>query len=341
MNRRTVALAAVALVAVLAVACDTGGRAADERVPYTSIDEWVRYTSIDAGFSALFPVQPSQDTQIEVTEFGDLEFDQFAAVGEDGTTYMVMYGDMSAVTRVFTPDEMLDAVAPRVIQRSSGELIHELIIDIDGYPGREVKVRTAGGSIFKLRAYLVGNRNYQIVVITSPEDQFSADVGRFLDSFELESIDVSEPSDELQWERFTSAEGGYSFLVPYPPEVETIAGDTGEFTRYWMVVDSTQFIAISSEVPPEDLADYGPDEIAGFVVDGMVALTSGTLLYDEQISLDGAPGREFRIQTNAGRILQMRAYQIGKWQYQIGVFSNPEDQSDPDITLFMDSFQLQ
>lgn len=148
---------------------------------------WKRVSSTEGSFSILMPGTPIERSQTEITDFGPVDFAQFLFESADGTEYVVMYADMpEELFEVFAPDEMLDAFAPRIVQKTSGELIHELVVRVDGHEGREVKVRTADGLITKMRGYLVGKRNYQVGVVTSPERQFSPDVQKFLDSFELD-----------------------------------------------------------------------------------------------------------------------------------------------------------
>ena len=153
-----------------------------------------------------------------------------------------------------------------------------------------------------------------------------------------------------QWERFHSAGGGYSFLVPHPPEVETAFDDSGfgtiEFTRYSMKLDSTLFITLYSDLTPDNLEAYSADELVTFAAENMVELTDGTLISDERISLGGAPGREFKIQMNeeglkVRRILHTRVYQVGARQFQITTISYPEEQHSPDVVGFLDSLRIE
>ena len=105
---------------------------------------------------------------------------------------MVSYSDVAALTSVFTTEEMLDALAPRVVLGSTGELLRERVIDLDGHPGRDFSVRVANGSILRMRGYLVEDRSYQVGVVTSPENQFDAGVERFLDSFQAIDLPMHE-----------------------------------------------------------------------------------------------------------------------------------------------------
>ncbi len=345
MTLRTVALAGIA-ISLVAAACGGGGvsTGSSDVDGINQAQDWVQFSSVEGGFSALFPGQPVEERKTEVTEYGDLDFTQFLYVDEDGTEYLVMYADASGLTSVFTTDEMLDALAPRLVRGASGELIRELVIDIDGYPGRDVKVRVADGSILRMQGYLVGNRNYQVAVVTSSEDQFSASVNRFLNSFAIEALAV-EPTGGLNWERFVSRAGGYSFLAPHQPEVETLPSESSfgtiEYTQHVMSVGSILFITSYSDLAAENVETYTPAELVGFAAENMAERTSGRVLFDEAISLNGMVGREVRIEAQTGRIFRQRIYQAGVRQFVIGSVSDPADQSSAEVETFLDSFKLE
>ena len=151
--------------------------------------EWTSFSSSAGDFSILFPGAPTTNRQTEVTEFGDIDFTQYVVNLEDGSSYLAMYADMpSTIFNIYSTDEMLDAVAPRVALNSSGQLITDLKIEIDSFPGRELKFRLQDGTVFRMRVFVVGMRQYQLGVTAPREDQFAADHLKFFESFSLTRV---------------------------------------------------------------------------------------------------------------------------------------------------------
>ena len=150
---------------------------------------------------------------------------------------------------------------------------------------------------------------------------------------------------ESNWERFVSEEGGYSFLAPHEPAVETVSEDSGfgiiDFTRYIMMVDGTLFVTFYTDLTPANLATYSADELVSFAAENLVETTAGRLISDEPISLGGAPGRETIVEADTGRIARGRVYQIGARQFQIFTVSDPDEQSSADVLMFLDSLRIE
>ena len=147
------------------------------------------------------------------------------------------------------------------------------------------------------------------------------------------------------WERFVSEEGGYSFLVAEQPEVERASEPTSfgtiDFTRYFFWVDRTLFTSLYSDLTRENLETFSAEELVSFAAENLIESAGGRLISDDRISVGGAPGRDTKIETATGRILQSRVHQVGARQFQISTLSDPEDQSSSEIIEFLESLRIE
>ena len=67
-----------------------------------------------------------------------------------------------------------------------GTLASEKDIKLGEYPGREIQIDVANGNrLFRVRAYLVDQRLYQVVILGTKENATSKAADKFLDSFKL------------------------------------------------------------------------------------------------------------------------------------------------------------
>jgi hypothetical protein len=152
------------------------------------------------------------------------------------------------------------------------------------------------------------------------------------------------------WQLFTSAEGGFSLLLPGKPTeqkqpVETNTG-TIDAVMYITEVDGTAYGAGFSDFPGETSAVDPADVLAG-ARDGAVQNVNGTVVDEKPIELSGYPGLEIAIELPAdasapdGAMYRARLYLIGNRLYQvIYVALKPADNPDDYQKLF-DSFQLE
>jgi len=161
-------LLALALLAVFLVGCHQPG--------------WKEFRSSEGAFSILLPGTPTE----QISTAGPIDFHFFVLEQKD-ITYMVGYSDYpDTLVQERTPDVMLDGTRDGAVANVQGELLSELIISLNEYPGRELKIESHGGKVTtKTRIFMVGHRLYQVMVATRKEKAFSENVKRFLDSFKL------------------------------------------------------------------------------------------------------------------------------------------------------------
>ncbi len=136
-------------------------------------------------FSVLLPGDPKEQVTTREVDSAKLELHAFVVETNDGTAYIVGYNDFpTGSDATATPDteKVLNGARDSAATNWHGKLERESKISIDGFPGRELRIKVEGGA-FDLRIYLVKNRLYQILVGGS--DVPPATVKKYLDSFKL------------------------------------------------------------------------------------------------------------------------------------------------------------
>jgi len=141
-------------------------------------EAWVRFSSAEGHFSVLFPGKPAHETEAHELYAGH----SFTAETE-WATYAVMYADFKAA--IGDPGGALDGA--RDVLLAGKELVSETEMKLNGYAGRELKVKSGGGmAVSVTRLYLVGNRLYNVTVVFAPAGTYDpAGVEKFFSSFKL------------------------------------------------------------------------------------------------------------------------------------------------------------
>ena len=157
---------------------------------------WELISFGEANFQILFPQQPVKNEQTLETPLGKLSVVQYNLEPKLGSDANLLYGVGYTVYPANTinsgkmSDEELDVFFKNsvdgTVSNVQGKLLSTLIIDYEGYPGREIKIDIKEGlAIIKMRSYLVENKMYIIQVITPVKNNFNTSINYFLDSFKL------------------------------------------------------------------------------------------------------------------------------------------------------------
>jgi len=157
--------------------------------------DWQVFESKENGFIILFPHEPEVHPQIVNTEAGELTLDVYLhevndQYIDDNLVYSVICTEYPASIFQNATEETFKVFfrnsVDGAVNNVHGALLSELIIQYDGYPGREIKIDFREGlAVITMRMYLVGNRMYIIQTITETNKDFNTSIGRFMDSFKL------------------------------------------------------------------------------------------------------------------------------------------------------------
>jgi len=181
------------LVSVMTIALVLGGNQLVQAIPgaspvATAQSVWRLFQDPAGKFAVLMPGQPQQRKQTQQTRLGNLEVNTFAVEQPGLSAHLVTYTDFPVeFIRAADPNKLLDNGRDEVVRRVQGRLLNESRINLNGAPGRELKLKAPGGLIIQSRIYLVNQRLYQLIVVT-PENKaasLSGSIRGFFQSFRL------------------------------------------------------------------------------------------------------------------------------------------------------------
>lgn len=158
-----------------------------QRDQLTGDSIWKEFTSEEGRFSILMPRTPRQTVETVDTPVGEIDEYAFTVI-HGNITYIARYSDYPRNVLTNDPQAILDAFRNSAVASVEGKLLDERSISIDGYLGRELKIKIADDAdtaIVQIRIYLVGNRLYYIYTLAPEERASSPSVDKFLDSFKL------------------------------------------------------------------------------------------------------------------------------------------------------------
>lgn len=162
---------------------------------YGQTDTWKSYTSQTSGFTAMFPITPTEDTQMVPTELGDQEMivtacDASEIPGSPNLAYIVTYAQYATIH--FEPEDTeainqyFQGAIEGMVKNTEGKLLSETTIDMNGIPGREVQISLAEGmGSLTSRLYLSHNKSYVLVVVTEATHDKNTSIERFFNSFKI------------------------------------------------------------------------------------------------------------------------------------------------------------
>jgi len=140
---------------------------------------WNEFSSTSGNFAVSLPGTPKEDT--ETNQDGSTEHSFSLTV--DNAAFLVHYSDIPDVEKLDQEQikKLLDSAPSDFAQGANAKLLGEKSISINGYPGKEFEFEMGEKVNGKGRVYLVKQRLYIVVgMTTEPEN-----VQKFLDSFRL------------------------------------------------------------------------------------------------------------------------------------------------------------
>ena len=157
--------------------------------------------------------------------------------------------------------------------------------------------------------------------------------------------------DKAKWTEYTSEEGNFTVLMPNP-EIETeqstqnTAAGPVEVYSYSTFKGTTFFMVKYNDMNLGDVELTGADkqEILESGVDGALnAYPDGEFIYKRDITLDGHPGKEYRLEGTKNDLELVtfgRIYLVDSRLYQTVVTATYNEAGDESIAKFLNSFKL-
>jgi hypothetical protein len=144
----------------------------------------------DSGkFSITAPGELKEELQSVDTDVGKIDIHMYT-LEKSGRAYVVGYSDYpQEMINQTDPQKLLDGGRDGAMKNVSGKLIKEKKITLKENPGRELVLDGTSASgqeaTIMARLFLVGNRLYQVMVVTPKGADSSSETSDFLGSFKL------------------------------------------------------------------------------------------------------------------------------------------------------------
>lgn len=151
-----------------------------------------------------------------------------------------------------------------------------------------------------------------------------------------------------EWKAFSVKDGGFTVLMPGMPmedkqDVKTATGDV-TVTLYVLEVKNEGSLVVSfSEVPEAALKAGTDDRRLDSARDGAVVSAKGKLRTEKKITLDGHPGRDLTIDTDAksgNAVVRTRIYAVKQRLYQTMAVGTKAFAAGKDAEMFLNSFKV-
>lgn len=148
-----------------------------------TLKDWFEYRSDEGGFIVRLPAEPKVTTQSTATAAGPIEL-TMALAETDHCAAVVSFNDIP-IAAMSDPDTLLQGGRDGVVKKLNGTIVSERPVTLDDYPGLEFVLETSKSQTYMIRIYIVNDRLYQLLFLSSKSriDQF--DVQGFFESFQL------------------------------------------------------------------------------------------------------------------------------------------------------------
>jgi hypothetical protein len=149
-------------------------------------EKWIEFSPPHGNFTVLVPGVPKKtDEREENSPTGKVSL-HFFMVSTDKGFFGVGYVDYPVPPET---KKELDAKRDSFLKEVRGKLISESDIKLKGQPGREFRAQSPEtGLTFRSRIYIAGQRAYQTVSGATTISADSAEIDRFLNSFNILTI---------------------------------------------------------------------------------------------------------------------------------------------------------
>ena len=135
---------------------------------------------------AAFPGEPTRSLLTINTADGPRDIQMYTFTDKQ-TSFSVTVSDLPSEQVENTgAAAILDGARDGAVANTQGDLFSDLVIEVAGHPGRELKIAAGGGkATIRVRLFIVKNRLYQDLVVTPVRESYAPRVRRFLESVEL------------------------------------------------------------------------------------------------------------------------------------------------------------
>jgi hypothetical protein len=145
--------------------------------------EWPKFKSTEENFTISMPGEPKQERNSVRGPFGNGH--HIYTIESNGISYVISNSAFDdPPTQPKDIKRILDFARDLVLTVTSGKLLNDKDISLEGFPGREVRIEK-GKMLWTLHAYVVKGRMYQLMTTEPKAKAQSPETAKFFDSFKL------------------------------------------------------------------------------------------------------------------------------------------------------------
>ena len=154
----------------------------------------------------------------------------------------------------------------------------------------------------------------------------------------------SSGETQAAWQEFSSPDGNFAVLMPGTPSYEKQNQSTalGPIDMHMFTLnirrDAAYMIMYSDY--PEIVTRAKPDDLLDGGRNGALSNTKGKLIGEQNMSLDGFPGREIVIEVPGKGLMKVRAFLVGRRLFQVIAVGTKEKIEHEDTGKYLTSFRL-
>lgn len=160
-------------------------------VQMMNAQNWEKYKAEDLEFVTYFPKTPERTLEKVATAVGELDMHivmHSPQSDDDNAVYSVTRSDYPKDQFKNADAEynnkVLTAIVNGTVSSLRGKTLFDENVKLNGYPGRNVKIKIQGGFIY-LNIFLIENTIYIVRVICLANKDKNPSIDRFLNSFEI------------------------------------------------------------------------------------------------------------------------------------------------------------
>lgn len=151
--------------------------------------------------------------------------------------------------------------------------------------------------------------------------------------------------EDPEWERFRSEEGRFAVLMAGVPDERTIEEEIAGgrvASRYFSFGRSGVLYAVAYvDLPAGQVRQTGVGEILDQARQALAGRVQGEMLEEEEeIVLEGYPGRMWKFAAGDGSLLQARGWLVDERLYTLMAGMEEEGASQAEVDAFFTSFEL-
>jgi len=151
------------------------------------------FDSPDGTFKALLPGKVTEHSETVNTPVGPIVYKAYAAKAKHHEFSIGCSDYPPGVVENSDPRAMLDGARDGAVRNVEGRLLSETIIEMQGCPGRVLRVEVGAGHIVVQKVVLAGSRMYQVIAVCSKGHSLDRKVSDVLDSFRMQSSPCVQP----------------------------------------------------------------------------------------------------------------------------------------------------